>query len=645
MTFIPQTTMTRRTYERLLGYVLAVLLSVLALLLTQVLEGLLVQTSFILFMAAVSVTAWVGGFGAGIVATLISIVLHDLLIIVPLGTILFNPGDIIRLSVMLLVAGLISYLEGNRRTALTTIQDKLSEMEVMIATIADGVTAQRLDGTPSFANAAAMEILGYRDVQTFLTTPIQMLQSTVVVLDEARQPMPASALPRTRVLRDKKSVQMALLIVNKETGLERWVNIHAAPVLDDEGEVRLIVNIFRDITERRLREGELLELAIQLSDQKARLDRVIGNVPGIIWDGIGAPGKESLDYVSAYAERMTKYTVADWQSGTPFFKRAVPPQDYPQVIEDSRRIFESGQPGTMQFPMIDADGRMLHLEAHTSMIFDSSGALIGGCGVIMDITERKHQEMVLEQATIALRNSNKELEQFAYVASHDLQEPLRMVTSYLQLLEKHLKDKLDDDTREYIGFAVDGAMRMKKLISDLLSYSRLQRGDIAAVSIDLNEIMAQVLQNLAVAIEECGVAVTVDRLPTVLGDEVQLTQLLQNLVGNAVKFCAEDPTVHIGVVSGETEYTISVRDNGIGIDPQFFDRIFIIFQRLHGIGEYEGTGIGLAICKKIVQRHGGRIWVESQSGKGATFYFTLPLAGRSQLRAIDEFQRVSGMKG
>ncbi|HET7365955.1 MAG TPA: PAS domain S-box protein [Burkholderiales bacterium] len=265
-------------------------------------------------------------------------------------------------------------------------------------------------------------------------------------------------------------------------------------------------------------------------------------------------------------------------------------------------------------------------------VYDESGKFRGYRGVGSDVTERKRAEAELRRAhdelakkAEELQRSNAELEQFAYVASHDLQEPLRMVSSYTQLLAKRYKAELPADAQEFMHFTVDGAARMKQLIEDLLAYSRVGTKGKELVPVSLDAPLKRALTNLRAAIEESGASVSADALPTVDADEMQLAQVFQNLIGNALKFRGKQaPRIHVGALEQAGEWHISVADNGIGIEPQYFERIFMVFQRLHAMGEYPGTGIGLAICKKVAERHGGRIWVTSTPGAGSTFHFTLP---------------------
>jgi PAS domain S-box-containing protein len=246
-----------------------------------------------------------------------------------------------------------------------------------------------------------------------------------------------------------------------------------------------------------------------------------------------------------------------------------------------------------------------------------------------DITQSKLAEKALQEKTEDLTRSNEELEQFAYVASHDLQEPLRMISSYLQLLDKRYKGKIDKDADEFIFYAVDGAQRLQTMINDLLQYSRVKTRGKAFTTVDMNTVMNDVLNNLMVAIEESGTVVLSDPLPTVLADEAQMITLLQNLVGNAIKYRKPDekPLVSVSAIDSGEEWIFAVKDNGIGIEPAYHDRIFRIFQRLNPRSEYEGTGMGLAIAKRIVDRHRGRIWLESELGKGSVFFFSIAKAG------------------
>ena len=303
-----------------------------------------------------------------------------------------------------------------------------------------------------------------------------------------------------------------------------------------------------------------------------------------------------------------------WELG--FFKDIISSQDkFAELLREKYIRYED-------IPLETADGRKIEVE-FVSNVYEVDTHSIIQCN-IRDIADRRIAEKALQKTMVELERSNKELEQFAYVASHDLQEPLRMISSFTQLLAKRYQGKLDKDADEYIKYTVDSANRLQKMIQDLLSYSRITTRGSIFNTIDANSALGQAVSNLSMTIRETGALVTNDELPTVAADQSQLALLFQNLISNAIKFHGDDPPrIHIAAKKMGEEWEFSVRDNGIGIEPQYFERIFVIFQRLHTGDQYPGTGIGLALCNRIVQRHGGKIWVESKPGKGSTFYFTL----------------------
>jgi signal transduction histidine kinase len=247
-------------------------------------------------------------------------------------------------------------------------------------------------------------------------------------------------------------------------------------------------------------------------------------------------------------------------------------------------------------------------------------------------------EETVRERTAELKHSNEELERFAYITSHDLQEPLRMITSYLQLLESRYRDKIDSDANDFIFYAVDGAKRMQQLINDLLKYSRLDTHKKEHGPVDCNDVVNDVLSNLEIAIKESGADIQLMTLPVVTGDETQLRQIFQNLIGNAVKFKGDRPLeIAVNVNEDEEYWWFTVKDNGIGIEEKYFERIFQVFQRLHGSRQYDGNGIGLAICRKIVENHGGTITVSSKAGEGSRFTFSIAKRGSKHAGKNREF--------
>ncbi|HZX31094.1 MAG TPA: PAS domain S-box protein [Rhodocyclaceae bacterium] len=352
---------------------------------------------------------------------------------------------------------------------------------------------------------------------------------------------------------------------------------------------------------------EALPIGVWIADANGRITSAnpaaLAIGPGVRYRALAEDGKRSED---AWGEDG----------------RTVPPHDWALARAIQRREKIGEQLVEVEF----ADGSKKTVLNSGAPILDEEGKPLGAIAVNQDMTQWLQLEQDLLRRTYQLEESNRELEQFAYVASHDLQEPLRKVSSFAQLFAKKYAGHLDEAGQTYINFMVDGASRMQILVDDLLHYSRLTRVDRSHQEVDMDAVLDGVLADLQLFIKETGARIEAGRLPAIQGDASQLRALLQNLISNAVKYRAPDrpPEVQVGASVQAGEATFWVRDNGIGIDPRYFEKIFVIFQRLHARSEYPGTGIGLAICKKIVDNHAGRIWVESSPGQGATFFFTLP---------------------
>jgi PAS domain S-box-containing protein len=410
-------------------------------------------------------------------------------------------------------------------------------------------------------------------------------------------------------------------------GGEVEVSLSVSPIADEHGAIGGVSFIARDITERKRAERAMRE--VQEGFRRAFEDAPIG----VAMIGVGGDESATLMQVNRSMCEITGYAAHELLSMN--LGEITHPDDAETEAPLARQLLAGEIPNyRLEKRYLRKDGAVVWVMHSASTVHDTTGRLLFGIAQVEDITERKraeeglaHANAELEVRAQELERSNLDLQQFAYAASHDLSEPLRMVSSYVQLLAKRYGDKLDSDAEEFIGFALDGVVRMQALIDGLLMYSRAGTTDYATDPVDCNEIMDATLLMLKTAIAERDAEVTYDPLPTVTGDANQLAQLLQNLVGNATKFVEEGPPrVHVSAEREGPEWHFRVTDNGIGIDPAHVERIFNVFQRLHGRGEYPGSGIGLAICKRIVERHGGRIWVESEPGHGSTFNFTIPVS-------------------
>ncbi|MBL8795023.1 MAG: PAS domain S-box protein [Planctomycetia bacterium] len=419
----------------------------------------------------------------------------------------------------------------------------------------------------------------------------------------------------------------------RKDGREFPVEISLTP-LQTETEGMLVTATIREISERKRAESELRRA-------EARYRTLVEQIPAVTFMAALDEGNNEL-YVSPQIEALLGFSQREWLENPILWHSQLHPEDRERWNVEFAPTCGTGTPFRSVYRFLARDGRVVWVHGEAKLVRDEAGRPSFLQGVAFDITGMKEAEMDLmalnqtleqrvaertreaEERAQQLAQSNAELEQFAYVASHDLQEPLRAVASFARLLARRCHDQLDDNGRDYIERIVGGAVRMQTLITDLLTYSRVGRQGQGFAMTDSAGVFADVCGNLRVAVEESGAQLTADPLPMVWADRTELVQLLQNLIGNALKFRSDQPLrIHIGCHQDGDRWLFSVRDNGIGIDPKYGEKIFLIFQRLHSRAKYPGTGIGLAICKKIVERHGGRIWVESTPNHGSTFHFTL----------------------
>jgi PAS domain S-box-containing protein len=476
------------------------------------------------------------------------------------------------------------------------------ELAAIVESSNDAIIGKDLDGTITSWNSGATRMFGY--------PADEMLGQSIQRLLPADREQEESHI-QEQILRGD-SVRHFDTVRAAKGGQLIDVSVTASPIRDASGTIVGTSKILRDTTERKKSEEALVK-------SEARYRTLVESLPqkiclkdrDSVWVSINENFARDLKIRPEEGVGKTEYD---------FFPRELADKHR----ADDARIMRTGITEDLDEEYVE-NGQRRFVHTVKTPVRDKQGSTTGILVIFWDITEKKLTEERLK--TMAnLERSNKELEQFAYVASHDLQEPLRMVSSYTQLLAERYRDKLDQDANDFIGFAVDGANRMQRLISDLLMYSRVGTRAKPLEAVDSHAAFGRAVANLRASINESGAMVTNDDLPAVLADEGQLVQLFQNLLGNGIKFQRQDlpPRIHVSAVMESGEWIFSVKDNGIGIPAEFRSRLFVIFQRFHKRDQYQGTGIGLAICKRIIERHGGRIWVESEEGSGSTFRFALP---------------------
>lgn len=426
-------------------------------------------------------------------------------------------------------------------------------------------------------------------------------------------------------IKNSESIEYLETECTKKNGKPVDVLLFMSPIFDPNGKVIGISTISTDITVEK-------KIEMDLKECNEKFREILDNANDMIalneMEENGMPGK-FIEINKIGIERLG-YSREEFLNMTP--QDIVTPEKQSEISINAENLREKRN---NQFRIIHLtkDGKTIPVEINNHL-FIQNGKTVA-LAISRDITERIEAEKTMKEyqhdlekqvkkRTEELAKSNNELENFAYIASHDLREPLRTITSFLQLLEKQYKDQLDDDANDFIEFAVNGAKRLDDMIYDLLEYSKITSHERIFEQVNCEKIFNEALMNLKVSIDETDAVITHDPLPTINGDEQLILQLFQNLLSNAIKYHGEEiPRIHLSVVKKQDHYLFSLNDNGIGMDPKHSKKIFTIFQRLHGRGEYEGTGIGLAISQKIVQQHGGEIWAESKPGEGSTFHFTM----------------------
>lgn len=457
---------------------------------------------------------------------------------------------------------------------------------------------------------------------TALTSGVIIRQGENMLLEAS---YPAEHIQYWKILYDRalagEVYHMQSMDIYTKPGQEIWWETSFNPIQEGDQIVGVACHS-RDITMNRNYQSELWQL-----NQKLETAQKLAKLG--YWE-LNLETKElfwTMEVFSIWGRHPSNF-----QPGFEQFMGTVHPEDREEFLARRAKVLNGEEELDFQHRILLPDGSIRFVHEKGNLFKDQLGKVVRYSGTVQDITQRKLYEQALEQANSELSEraeqlarSNAELERFAFVASHDLQEPLRMVSSFLQLLDKRYRDQIDDAGRQYINFAVGGAERMKKLINDLLEYSRIEHALGNLDVVDMTQVVKEVCLNLQEAITDNEAKIDFEQLPVLQkGNYSGMVQLLQNLLGNALKYRSDAPVaIQIRCKEEEEQWLFSVKDNGIGIESDYFEKIFIIFQRLHNMSEYSGTGIGLAICKKIVEQHGGKIWVYSTENQGSTFYFTI----------------------
>ncbi len=588
--------------------------------------GLGSDLPYTLYYPAVMLAALFGGLPAGFLATTMS----ALLVFFWIEQGLMSPVEKLALTVFVLSCTLISFVcEAMRRGQ---AQSKLAQEKTELANqeLRTEVTARKREEEKM--RRSEVDLLRAQEIAhmgnwsmdmptnrvTWSAEMFRIYGTTPETFDHTPEGTskfihPEDVAQQSRVmetLRQGRAFAPFQYRVVRPNGEIRVVQVFAADLeLDSSGQPVRVRGALQDITERKRDEEEMRRMATVVRDSNDAI--TLSD-----FDGRITAWNRGAEQMFGYSEKEA-LQMSIW--------RLAPPDKVLEKKAFVHRLIAGEAISSFETQRVTKDGGILDVWLTLTKLTDADGKPIGIASTERDITERKKAEAQLQHTLADLERSNKELEQFAYVASHDLQEPLRMISSFTQLLAKRYESQLDDKARKYVNYTVEGAIRMQALINDLLAYSRVGTRGRPLETTDAHAVLGEAIRNLAAMIEENHALITNDDLPMVRADASQLVLVFQNLLANAIKFRRADlPRIHVSAQNRGHEWVFAVKDDGIGIEPQHAERVFVIFQRLHTREEYPGTGIGLAVCKRIVERHGGRIWFESGPGHGTTFFFSLP---------------------
>lgn len=495
------------------------------------------------------------------------------------------------------------------------LQRSEKQYRSLFETIDEGIVYQNTKGEITNANAAAERILGLSLDQM---KGVRSVDPRWRALHEDGSDFPGEEHPAMMALKtgkEQRDVIQGIFHPGKEDYV--WITANSYPVIDEAtGQVSEVYSTFEDITEEYKAKQALLE-----SEKRFNL-AVKGTTAGV-WDWLDVSKEE--EWWSPRFYELLGYEPSELTASVQTFRELLHPDDIEFTFKLVERHFEKKTPFTVEYRLKHKSGKYKWFLGSGHATWTEDGKPKRMVGTIVDIHARKMAEKAEIERSKELAIKNKELEEFAYIASHDLQEPVRTISSFVELFREIYMDKLDDQGREFLDLMEGATTRSQKLIVDLLAYSRIGRHK-ELVDVDMNEMIDHLLTDLSVRIKESGATITHDQLPVIKGYGTELRLLFQNLVSNAMKFQDKGvkPVVHIGYQRLEEHHKFTVKDNGIGIEDKYFDQIFVVFKRLHGRSEYEGTGIGLAHCKKVVDLHEGRIRVESELHEGTTFHISIP---------------------